>query len=117
VTSWPLPRFHEGTVTLLGDAAHAMTPNLGQGACQAIEDAWVLAARAGSAEGLARYSAERVPRTTAVAAASRRVARLANLANPAVAGLRHTVMTVAGKLGPNLLLRQTDPIFSWRPPA
>jgi 2-polyprenyl-6-methoxyphenol hydroxylase-like FAD-dependent oxidoreductase len=113
----PLPRFHEGKVALLGDAAHAMTPNLGQGACQAIEDALVLAARAGSPDGLARYSAERVPRTTVIAAASRRVARLANLANPAVAGLRDTAMAVAGKLGPNLLLRQTDPIFSWRPPA
>ena len=32
-----------GRVTLLGDAAHPMTPNLGQGACQAIEDAVVLA--------------------------------------------------------------------------
>jgi 2-polyprenyl-6-methoxyphenol hydroxylase-like FAD-dependent oxidoreductase len=30
-------------VTLLGDAAHALTPNLGQGACMAIEDAFVLA--------------------------------------------------------------------------
>jgi 2-polyprenyl-6-methoxyphenol hydroxylase-like FAD-dependent oxidoreductase len=30
-------------VALLGDAAHAMTPNLGQGGCQAIEDALVLA--------------------------------------------------------------------------
>lgn len=113
----PLPRFHEGRVTLLGDAAHAMTPNLGQGACQAIEDAVVLAARAGSPDGLARYSAERVPRTTAIAAASRRVARLANLAHPAVAGLRDMAMAVAGKLGPNLLLRQTDPIFRWQPPA
>jgi len=110
----PLPRFHEGRVALLGDAAHAMTPNLGQGACQAIEDAVVLAARAG--ESLARYSAERVPRTAAVAAASRRIGRLANLANPVVAGLRNTAMTVAGRLGPNLVLRQTDPVFSWTPP-
>ncbi|RSM49977.1 monooxygenase [Actinoplanes sp. ATCC 53533] len=113
----PLPRFHEGRVALLGDAAHAMTPNLGQGACQAIEDALVLAARAGSPDGLARYSAERLPRTTAIAAASRRVARLANLAHPAVAGLRDTAMAVAQKLGPNMLLRQTDPIFNWRPPS
>lgn len=110
----PLPRFHEGRVALLGDAAHAMTPNLGQGACQAIEDAVVLAARAG--DGLDRYSAERVPRTTAVAAASRRVARLANVANPVVAGLRDSAMTLAGRLGPNLVLRQTDPIFTWTPP-
>ncbi len=37
-----LRAWSRGNVTLLGDAAHAMTPNLGQGACLAIEDAWVL---------------------------------------------------------------------------
>jgi len=44
----PLPAYHRGRVALLGDAAHAMTPHLGQGACQAIEDAVVLASVAGS---------------------------------------------------------------------
>jgi 2-polyprenyl-6-methoxyphenol hydroxylase-like FAD-dependent oxidoreductase len=39
----PLPSFHRGRAVLLGDAAHPMTPNLGQGACQALEDAAVLA--------------------------------------------------------------------------
>ena len=34
----PIKKWGSGRVTLLGDAAHAMTPNLGQGACQAIED-------------------------------------------------------------------------------
>ena len=38
----PLERWGEGKATLLGDAAHPMTLNLGQGACQAIEDAVVL---------------------------------------------------------------------------
>ena len=38
-----LHQWSHGRVTLLGDAAHAMTPNLGQGACQAIEDAVALA--------------------------------------------------------------------------
>src|SRR5258708_27671333 len=37
--SKPLRHWSRGRVTLLGDAAHTMTPNLGQGACQAIEDA------------------------------------------------------------------------------
>jgi 2-polyprenyl-6-methoxyphenol hydroxylase-like FAD-dependent oxidoreductase len=39
----PLSTYHSGRVAFLGDAAHAMTPNLGQGGCQAIEDAVVLA--------------------------------------------------------------------------
>lgn len=39
----PLPRWTNGRVTLLGDAAHAMLPHLGQGANQAIEDAMALA--------------------------------------------------------------------------
>jgi 2-polyprenyl-6-methoxyphenol hydroxylase-like FAD-dependent oxidoreductase len=109
-----LPRFHEGRLALVGDAAHAMTPNLGQGACQAIEDAMVLAAHT---DDLARYSAERVPRTTAVAAASRRIAELAGVRNPVLAALRNTAMTLAGRLGPNLVLRQTDPILGWTPPT
>ena len=47
----PLPAYHRGRVAILGDAAHAMTPHLGQGACQAIEDAVVLASVAGTGAG------------------------------------------------------------------
>src|ERR1700730_15901385 len=39
----PLRRWGNGMVTLLGDAAHPCTPNLGQGGCMALEDALVLA--------------------------------------------------------------------------
>jgi 2-polyprenyl-6-methoxyphenol hydroxylase-like FAD-dependent oxidoreductase len=39
----PLRRWGQGLVTLLGDAAHPCTPNLGQGGCMALEDALVLA--------------------------------------------------------------------------
>lgn len=38
----PIPSWHQKSTCLLGDAAHATTPNMGQGACQAIEDAYAL---------------------------------------------------------------------------
>ena len=68
----PLDRWSQGTVTLLGDAAHPMFPFFAQGAAQSIEDAAVLAAclagADGGADGLAaalrRYETLRLPRTT-----------------------------------------------------
>lgn len=58
-----------GRVGLVGDAAHPTTPNLGQGGCQAIEDAVVLARhvrRGGPAGVWEGFAAERFPRTRAV---------------------------------------------------
>jgi 2-polyprenyl-6-methoxyphenol hydroxylase-like FAD-dependent oxidoreductase len=67
----------EGRVTLLGDAAHPMTPNLGQGAGQAMEDAVVLARclREGgaTADSLRRYGRLRCDRAAMVVRRSRRV--------------------------------------------
>ena len=39
----PLPQWHRGRICLIGDAAHASTPYMGQGGCQAVEDAFTLA--------------------------------------------------------------------------
>ncbi|MDQ0781878.1 FAD-dependent monooxygenase [Chryseobacterium sp. W4I1] len=38
----PIPLWHSENLCLIGDAAHATTPNMGQGACQAIEDAYII---------------------------------------------------------------------------
>lgn len=68
----PLPGYVHGRVALLGDAAHAQTPDLGQGACQAIEDAAVLAAAVAGGDvpvGLTEYERLRRPRTQAMARA------------------------------------------------
>ncbi|ATW47431.1 FAD-dependent monooxygenase [Streptomyces peucetius] len=115
----PLPAFHRGRTVLLGDAAHAMAPTLGQGGNQAIEDAIVLAHHAAGADlgaGLAAYSAERLPRTAVIVRKSARVARLMSLtAAPAVAA-RDTLMSAVSRLGPGLVLRTFDGIADWHPP-
>ncbi|PXY24626.1 FAD-dependent monooxygenase [Prauserella muralis] len=76
----PLPGFTTGNVALLGDAAHAMTPDLGQGACQAMIDAVVLTEAVAGADDLAsalrRYDRLRRPPTRRLAAASLRAGRL-----------------------------------------
>jgi 2-polyprenyl-6-methoxyphenol hydroxylase-like FAD-dependent oxidoreductase len=109
----PLPAFHAGRVALLGDAAHAMTPHLGQGACQAIEDAAVLAA---TAPDLGAYTAARQPRTTMVARSSYRATRLTGTTSRPAAALRDAGIWLAGRLGPRLMLRQLDPVAGWAPP-
>src|SRR5262249_11010898 len=61
----PIPRWSSGRIVLLGDAAHASTPGVGQGAAQAIEDAVVLAdelERHEPDDALARYEWIRRPR-------------------------------------------------------
>lgn len=87
-----------GAVTLLGDAAHPMTPNLGQGGCQAIEDAWVLArelARDPSPEGLRRYETLRQPRTKRFVEESWRFGKVSQSSNPLLIGVRNLAMRIA----------------------
>ena len=88
----PAERWGSGRITLLGDAAHPMTPNLGQGACQAIEDALVLAHHLASGpdaeSSLRRYESERILRTRSVVIASRRVGALFQVESRAFCRLR-----------------------------
>jgi salicylate hydroxylase len=73
----PIEHWTSGRIALLGDAAHAMVPYLAQGACQSIEDAWVLATclknhgQAGVQDALLEYQQRRQPRTTRIQAGAR----------------------------------------------
>ncbi|MFF5858552.1 FAD-dependent monooxygenase [Streptomyces sp. NPDC012751] len=115
----PLPAFTADRIALLGDAAHAMTPNLGQGACQALEDAATLAAALATeptvASALARYDAERRPRSQSVARAARQAGRMGQrLSNPLAVALRNTGLRLAPSgVTVRAILRHAD----WAPPS
>jgi salicylate hydroxylase len=83
----PLPHWSKGHITLLGDAAHAMLPYLGQGACMAIEDGYILAAAIAHRPddmkaALLDYEALRRPRADRAVLGSRMRARENHLASP-----------------------------------
>ncbi|MFI2188441.1 FAD-dependent monooxygenase [Streptomyces sioyaensis] len=115
----PLPGFTVGRIVLLGDAAHAMTPNLGQGACQALEDAAVLAAALATERtvesAVARYDAERRPRSQSVARAAHQAGRMGQrLAHPLIVAARNTALRLApSRATVRAVLRHAD----WTPPS
>lgn len=109
----PSARWTEGRVALLGDAAHPMLPNLGQGACQAIEDAIALAdalrAEADPADALARYGAIRTKRANTIVRQSRQMARIAHLANPLAVAARNALLRAST---PSATLRRLEPLLA-----
>ncbi|HEX8656970.1 MAG TPA: FAD-dependent monooxygenase [Hymenobacter sp.] len=93
----PLAHFAFGRVLLLGDAAHATTPNLGQGAGQAVEDALALATclrqfPADAAAAFAAFEARRRTRTTKIVQQSRQLGRVAQLESPWLTAVRDAVL-------------------------
>jgi 2-polyprenyl-6-methoxyphenol hydroxylase-like FAD-dependent oxidoreductase len=94
----PLSRWSWGLTTLLGDAAHPTVPTLGQGACQAFEDAAVLSSCLTQgddvAQALLRYQQRRLPRANAIADESRRLGQVGQWRHPAACQIRDWLIQV-----------------------
>jgi 2-polyprenyl-6-methoxyphenol hydroxylase-like FAD-dependent oxidoreductase len=91
-------QWSRGPVVVVGDAAHPMRPHLGQGGCQGLEDAAVLARFAdGDADlsaAFARFAAFRRPRVGRMVRESKLIGQIVNLRPPFLSGLasRATVL-------------------------
>jgi len=98
-------------VCLIGDSAHATTPNIGQGACQAIEDAFVLSEclnKYGITKAFSEYRKLRLPKAHQVVKASWLVGKMAHIKNPILIGLRNQML----RLTPSSVNRkQNEQIF------
>ena len=108
---------HRGV--LIGDAAHAMTPDLGQGAGQAIEDAATLTLLLRGADQrtldgrLARFDSPRRPRTRGMWRQSRLTGRVAQITNPAASKLRDLGLRAAPS---SLMANAMAGLQRWEPP-
>jgi len=92
----PTSRYAFNNLVLIGDAAHATTPNLGQGACMAIEDAWILAEEIQKhphalSSAFKSFETRRVDRVNFIVNTSYRLGRVAQLENQVMAGLRNFI--------------------------
>ncbi len=110
----PLTHWSKGRVTLLGDAAHAMTPNMGQGACQALEDALILARTLRHAHSLENaldvYQQKRLARANMVVMSSHRIGSVAQWEHPLACWLRDCLLALTP---PQMLLKQFKPVASY----
>lgn len=92
----PLSRFAYGNVVLIGDAAHATTPNMGQGACQALEDVAVLCDELDGSHAIDQafknFERRRLARTKYITDTSRRIGAAAQMTNPLLISARNTLL-------------------------
>lgn len=91
----PIHTWHDAYSCLIGDAAHATTPNMGQGACQSIEDAYVLAESLSmqtAPEAFKSYEKIRMAKAHRVVNQSRQIGTMSHWKNPVAISLRNLVL-------------------------
>jgi 2-polyprenyl-6-methoxyphenol hydroxylase-like FAD-dependent oxidoreductase len=108
----PIPLWWKDRVALLGDAAHATTPNLGQGGCQAVEDGWVIAKCLKDSPSIKiafeKYQGIRYEKALHVVRLSWRFGSMTNLGNPILQSLRNGLMRMMPE---SIAIKQLDKIL------
>lgn len=113
----PLPRWTDGPVALLGDAAHPMLPFLAQGAAMAVEDSWAVAAELAASPdnppaALRRYQNRRFDRTARVQKGSRANAKTFHKATRRSQLLTYGPIWLAGRIVPTAIHARQDWLYS-----
>jgi len=94
----PIDTWYKGNVCLMGDAAHATTPNMGQGAVQAVESAMALSLCLSEEDSIAkafsRYQSIRKPKANYIVNTSWKIGKIAQTSNPVLTFLRDLIMLI-----------------------
>jgi 2-polyprenyl-6-methoxyphenol hydroxylase-like FAD-dependent oxidoreductase len=110
----PVQQYVFGNIVMIGDAAHAATPNMGQGACQAIEDAVVLAhclkVKTDVQEAFVSYEQKRLKRTHFVVNQSWRMGKMAQMEDKKMIAIRNFVFRA---LPDKILNRQLQKVYEF----
>jgi len=111
----PIKGWTKHNATLIGDAAHPTTPNLGQGGCLAIEGAFILAKSIQkyglTKKAFSRYEELQFPRSKMINKESLMLGRMGQLSNPVLTGLRN----FGYKIMPSgIAMKMVDKFFSYR---
>ncbi|WP_109831983.1 FAD-dependent monooxygenase [Reichenbachiella versicolor] len=107
----PTKGWHKNNVCLIGDAAHATTPNMGQGACQAIEDAFILAECLNKYpldQAFSKFEKLRIAKAHQVVKTSWAIGKMAHISNPFLSKLRNQLMK---SMPESMNRKQTEKIF------
>ncbi len=111
----PRKGWTKGNVTLIGDAAHPTTPNLGQGGCVAIEGAYILAKSIQkyglTQKAFERYEELQYPRSENIVNESLKLGKMGQLTNPILVTLRNFAFKV---MPSSLAMKMIDKYFSYR---
>lgn len=113
----PLPYWSDAGVVLIGDAAHPMLPSMAQGAVQALEDAWLLAAHLDKfpdrAAALAAFYRHRIDRVTRIQRGSVTNARIFHKASGLGRSLFYTPLGIVAAIAPRLFHRRQDWVYAY----